>query len=413
MRLNPEQQRAAEMLWQQNLAGLQIVAGAGSGKTTTLTAAIKAAIDAGIPAEKLAAITFSRRAAHELSDRLRAVAIQPGYCGTIHALAWRLIRERDHGLRIVKHAEQARITLLREMFPHYAHIPGSILLRKDFLQAAESEKFAQHWNEYLKRNRLIDFDAMISRAAHEQLGQGRFEAVCVDEFQDTSPDQFAFIRSLAAKKYLVVGDDWQSIYRFRGADVSLMQNFTRLVPGSERVYLVKNYRSARAIVNLGNGFIRRSGNFVRKTLKATKTALYKPVILHTSSENATQVWQKLLDTITSGKLPGAVARILQEQTAVLVRTNAQRLMLEKNKPAQFEILTIHKSKGLEFDNVLVFGIAEHSMPHRENDFDEEVRLAYVALTRARNFLAFVSWETGERHSAFLPYLMRQCRPIFF
>ena len=211
----------------------------------------------------------------------------------------------------------------------------------------------------------------------------------------------------------MVGDDWQSIYRFRGADVSLTRDFRNLMPESERLYLVNNYRSGRNIVALGNGIIRRSKDFVKKSLKASKASAEGIFCLHTRAENATTAWQKLRAALSAGRLPGRMQQALREKTAILVRTNAQRLLLERDKPENCEILTIHKSKGLEFDNVIVFGIAEHSIPHRDNNFDEEVRILYVALSRARKFLGFVAWEYGEARSVFLPYLMRNSRIVYF
>lgn len=411
--LNSEQRAATQRLWQDEVHALQIVAGAGSGKTTTLTAAILAAIDAGYGADSIAALTFSRRAAHELRARLNQLGVTPGYCGTIHGLAWKLICAEKNPPRILKDAEKLRGRLARRMFKEYGHIPEKILLRKNFLPEADSLLLHSEYAQYLRTNSLIDFDTMISNAAERLLGAGRFAVVFVDEFQDTSPDQFSFIQSLAARKYLVVGDDWQSIYKFRGADVRLTREFTAILKGAKRVYLVRNYRSDRNIVKLGNRLIRQSGEFVKKQLKATKPARQKAVCFYSQADNATIAWHKFTTAIQSKRLPNRFGKILGEKVTILVRTNAQRHMLEKDKPNNFDILTIHKSKGLEFDNVLVFGIAEHSIPHRDNDYDEEVRILYVALTRARKFLGFIAWETGDRRSEFLPLLMRQCSLAYF
>lgn len=413
LKLNKEQAEAASRLWQSDTRALQIIAGAGSGKTTALTAAILSAIEAGYAPERIAALTFSRRAAHELRERLKGHAAAPGFCGTIHSLAWRLIREGGNPPRLIQNAQAKRAEIARGLFAHYAHVPEKILLREDFLSEDELRLLHAAYNAWLVSANRIDFDGMISRAAAEKSGDGRFDVVFVDEFQDTSPDQFEFIRSLNAKKYFVVGDDWQSIYRFRGADVALTRDFRKLVPESERLYLVNNYRSGGNIVKLGNGVIKRSKDFVPKRLKATNPAADRILCLHTRAENATAAWQKFRAALSENQAPSSLQQVMREKVAILVRTNAQRLLLERNKPENCEILTIHKSKGLEFDNVLVFGIAEHSMPHRDNDFDEEVRILYVALTRARKFLGFVAWENGDSRSVFLPYLMRNSRIVYF
>lgn len=409
--LNAEQRRAASELWQTDIPALQIIAGAGSGKTSTLTAAVAEAVAHGYSSQRIAALTFSRRAATELRERLAAAGIRIGFCGTMHALAWKLLRAGKKPPRLVLHSQTKRVTLARALFPAYAHIPDRIFLKTGFLSSEERAALEDRYRTQLSAAGETDFDAMISEATG--LGKDLFDVVFVDEFQDTSPDQFLFVQSLSARKYFVVGDDWQSIYRFRGADVSLTRNFTQLMPGARRVYLVSNYRSGRTIVKLGNRIIRQSSAFVTKKLRATRSSAVKNFLLHTVAEGATAAWQKLERAIASGKLPATLADFFKHRVTILVRTNAVRRLLEKQLPANFEILTIHKSKGLEFDNVLVFGIAKNMMPHRDNDFDEEVRILYVALTRARHCVGFVGWENGSSRSAFLEPLIRNCRLVYF
>ena len=406
--LNKEQLLAATALWQGDADALQVIAGAGSGKTTTLVAAVFAAVEAGYKPERIAVITFSRRAAHELKERFAAKQLIPGYCGTMHALAWKFIRAEENPPRLLLNAEKERGRMARELFPEFGHIPEQILLSGDFLDTDQREKLAHAYAGLLARENKIDFDGMITRATQAEPGNGKFDAVLVDEFQDTSPDQVAFIRSLRAQKLFVVGDDWQSIYRFRGADVAITQNFLRHFDNARRVYLVQNYRSGKPIVKLGNRVIRSSRVYVKKQLKATHPAYSKPTLFFAAEAVSPEnVWVGFL-AAWRRKFPEP-----QAKTTVLVRTNAIRLLLEKNKPDNFEILTIHKSKGLEFDNAVVFGVAEHLLPHRGNDADEEIRILYVALTRAKRFLGFVAWEkNGQGRSVFLPLLMRECRLVY-
>lgn len=299
-----------------------------------------------------------------------------------------------------------RRDLSRRVLPHYAHIPDAVLLRRGFLNHTEQSVLEKHYADHLAENNLVDFDAMVPSATALGYGTGRFEAVFVDEFQDTSPDQAAFIFSLKPAKLFVVGDDWQSIYGFRGADVTLTRDFRKLHPDAMRLMLRSNYRSQKKIVRLGNRAIRLSQSYVPKKLRSARAAAAKPVCFLTEAGDIKEAWRRFLALAAS-------KRELPEKVTVLVRTNSQRRLLENSLPAGFEVMTIHKSKGLEFDNVLVFGIAVHSMPHRENDFDEEVRLLYVALTRARSFLGFVAWEKAQERSVFLPFLLRQCRLRYY
>ncbi|MFZ5630796.1 MAG: UvrD-helicase domain-containing protein [Spirochaetota bacterium] len=404
--LNAEQRAAAERLWKSPVPALQLIAGAGSGKTTTLVAAICAAVDHGFATDRIAVISFTRKSARELSDRLAAAGIRPGYCGTIHALAWRLLKAAGNPPRLLVHPEMARSQVIRKSVAGLGHIPERLLARPGFLSVADSQRVALDWRAFLDSQHLTDFDSMVSRASGLPQIAGLFDAIFIDEFQDTSPDQVDFALALAPRKLFVVGDDWQSIYRFRGADVSVSRQFPQLVPGAERMFLVKNYRSSRQIVALGNRTIRQSKVFVHKSLRPTIGAAQKPVVYLTEAADMREAWRSFLVHLQ------ATPRIPRPLT-LLVRTNAQRRLLEPLLPAGCEVMTIHKSKGLEFDHVLVFGIAEHSMPHRENDPDEEVRILYVALTRARRFLGFVGWEQNERRSPFLPFLLKHCTLQYF
>jgi len=356
---------------------------------------------------RIAVITFSRRAAQELRERFGAAGVTVGYCGTMHALAWKLIRQSEayaqRPVRINRHAGELQSSLIRKLFPGYAHIPDKILTGKGFLSESERGLLNEHYQNLLRESDQTDFDGLILNATRLNLGADKFDVVFVDEFQDTSPDQVEFIHSLTPQKLFVVGDDWQSIYRFRGADVSITQSFPRHFPGARRAYLKKNYRSGRAIVRLGNRVIRESSTYVRKRLKAEQKTSHRTQLFLSAKDDVAAIWQDFL--AARGRHP-----LANEKWTVLVRTNAMRLLLEKIAPPELEIMTIHKSKGLEFDHVAVFGVARHVMPHRENDRDEEVRILYVALTRARKYLCFVGWGNDIHSSSeFLPLLTRKCQ----
>lgn len=405
--LNAGQVDAANRLWTTDLRSLQVVAGAGSGKTSTLIAAVEAASRQHYAPEAMAILTFSRRAAHELRDRLKAKDIHVGFCGTMHALAYRLLKRSGRKFKILKDLAAVRARWLRERHPEFQHLPDRVLSRSDFLREADTASWKDFYSNYQQEHQALDFDGLITAATALPPGASEFRVVFVDEFQDTSPDQVQFIQALKAEKYFVVGDDWQSIYAFRGADVELTRNFQAVFLGSDRTFLLHNYRSTKHIVALGNKAIRLSADYVPKKLKATKAAGPKPHMFFAQVESAALAWQKFLQGYPSTKdVP------VWDNLTVLVRTNAQRRLLEKQAPEGLQIMTIHKSKGLEFDNVIVFGIAENSMPHRDNVFDEEVRLLYVALTRARSFLGFVGWESGQSRSKFMPLLMRHCRLVY-
>jgi superfamily I DNA/RNA helicase len=411
--LNSEQSKAAMRLWDNDINALQIVAGAGSGKTTTLIAAVAAAIEAGRTAEFMAVITFSRRAAHELKERLAAHNIEPGFCGTMHALAWKILRADGDRSRLIRDPNKRKAEIMRQMYPDWRDVPDEVVIHRDFLGDEISQNLNELYKAELRKEGLIDFDEMITQAT--TLGvSGRYQTLFVDEFQDTSPDQLKFIQALQPEKLLVVGDDWQSIYAFRGADVQLMREFPRTFSDAERSYLLHNYRSQSRIVDLGNRTIKLSQSYVKKRLRSTLPRQAKPVLYFTTSQrDPAGIWRLFTEKLVAADGSRQLGISSGQPLTILVRTNALRLMLEKNLPANAQVMTVHKSKGLEFDQVLIFGVAEGIMPHQDNGFDEEVRLLYVAMTRAKHFLGFVGWEGRHERSDFLPLLMRRCKLAYF
>ena len=243
--MTPEQTKAAEFLWRQKEARyLQLVAGAGSGKTTTLVETILAAERLGYDPKKICLITFTKKAAAEMQERIERAGASVGFAGTMHSLGFRLIRRfSDKEESILLHPEKIKTQIAMRLFPQYSHIPAEFLTASDVLQKEEAQKIEEEYRLYKEKNSMIDLDDLITRSAQimRQITTGErspFEMpyLMVDEFQDTSPEQIEFIKSLTPEKLFVVGDDWQSIYRFRGADVSISLNFAQHFPGAVRLF---------------------------------------------------------------------------------------------------------------------------------------------------------------------------------
>ncbi|MDH4201179.1 MAG: UvrD-helicase domain-containing protein [Spirochaetia bacterium] len=405
--MTQEQSRAAQSLWQNNTRQIvQLIAGAGSGKTTTLIETVAEGIRSGFPAEKICMITFTRKAAAEMGERLKARGISAGYTGTMHALGYRILRSQANFKKtLILHREKILTEILKREFRHLSHIPPKVILHRDFLKGAEKEKMENLYRHYKRKHCLIDLDDLVLEAAEiirkfpESFG---YTCILVDEFQDTSPDQMHFIKSIQFEKLFVVGDDWQSIYMFRGADVNIAIDFQKHFPEVKRLFLTDNFRSQRHIVKLGNKAIRLSSAYIRKKLRTQKGNSIKPVchIVH-GIDDIEIIWRLYHKK-----------HYLKENLSgltILVRTNYLKQKLWACVPPEVHILTIHGAKGLEFDNVLVFGVARHIFPHRWNQFDEEVRLLYVAITRAKKRLEFLSWEDENTFSGFMPFLTKNCR----
>ena len=408
--LTPEQLQASKSLWF-NPAGektsiVQLVAGAGSGKTTTLIQTLASGIESGFDPDKICLITFTRKAAKEMLERMHTKNLRAGYVGTMHALGYRLVKSSPgFDKRILLHREKILNEILRFEFKHYSHIPAEIVLRGSILKEEERRGLLNAYETYKMQRNLIDLDDLIlegTRILKNNPERFPFSCVLVDEFQDTSPDQMDFIRSMPFTRLFVVGDDWQSIYKFRGADVGIALNFNKSFEGVKRLFLTDNFRSQSRIVSLGNKAIKLSKSYIRKKLKAHKSKSARPLChIARQSDDISSIWKLYLDKY--------FIRSKSRPLMVLVRTNYLRKLLEENAPGDISVMTIHSSKGMEFDNVLIFGIADSVFPHRWNDFNEEVRLLYVAITRAKNNLEFLCWETDTKYSAFMPFLAKHCR----
>lgn len=409
--MTEEQSYASQYLWRQKEQALQLVAGAGSGKTTTLIETVREATQTYCQPKEIALITFTKKAAHEMQERLQSKNLQAGYVGTMHALAWQILRQRfGRRYAIGNENTDEREKLARKLFPRFSHIPGDILLSGDFLSSEEKTILQTAYQKEKEKRGLLTLDDLVPYASESlrQEPETFFKVLLVDEFQDTSPDQIAFILSLGYQKLFAVGDDWQSIYRFRGAEVNNSLNFQKFFPQSKRLFLTRNFRSQKNIVILGNKVIRLSSSFIRKKLTAFHAPTLKTVVyIEKKFVSIKNSWNKA-ENFLNQKHP---------RITVLVRTNYIKSIIEqllsREQKQKIEVLTIHASKGLEFEHVVIFALAKNILPHRNNDFDEEVRLLYVAVTRAQKSLDIIAWEEENQWSDFLPALVKNCKLKYF
>ncbi|MGP4113304.1 UvrD-helicase domain-containing protein [Streptomyces sp. 4N509B] len=241
--LDPEQRAAAGS----DGGPLLIIAGPGTGKTRTLTHRVAHLVtERGVPPEQCLAITFTRRAAEEMAERLAALAPAhaPGVTvATFHSLGLAILREQHEraglgaGFGIADAARQAEIA-----------------------EAAGDDERGEAYRAALRAHDLVDFDDLIALplallAADPALAaayQDRYRWISVDEYQDVDERQYRLLRLLSpsegAANLTAIGDPDQAIYRFRGADVGFFLRFQRDYPGARTVHLSRNYRSAAPIL---------------------------------------------------------------------------------------------------------------------------------------------------------------------
>ncbi len=358
--LNPPQRAAVTA----NDGPLLIFAGAGSGKTRVLTHRIAWLIQQGRaePGELLA-VTFTNKAAKEMRSRvehLLNLAAGGIWMGTFHAIGVRILRRDGAADGVDRHFaiydEADRLAVVKRVMTEHRldekrYPPGGMVAlisrAKDELQTPEEQLTAagthteelaarvrQGYETFLEKNNALDFDDLLLRTVwlfdrHPEVlerYQRRFKYVMVDEYQDTNRAQYLMVRHLASRhrNLCVVGDDDQSIYGFRGADVRNILSFERDYPDAQVVKLEQNYRSTQVILDAAYHVIKANPNRAEKRLWTERPGGPKVVVAQTydEQEEAQTVAREALRLVAEGD-----HRL--GDLAVLYRTNAQSRALEE------------------------------------------------------------------------------------
>lgn len=356
-----------------------VCAGAGAGKTRLLVERAAALVAAGANPARVAVVTFTRKAATEISSRL---ATRLGdrnkvpVCATVHALALSLLMRKGLAIKVASDAQVIEVldTLRPELPEEYEdYSDGELLLELN--RSREEEQYhtlsgliALRFEELLALAGLTDFTSLLAVAA--KTTEGGFDHVLVDEAQDLSQLQQTFLRAIGGPRtrYWYIGDADQAIYAFRGAHADVMRELTQQC--DDQYVLSVNYRSANTIVQHANNVIRFNEGRIAIDWKAHRTE---------TGEVGVQYFAHGDDELAE------VERWLWAgpNRAVLARTQALIAPLRDKGLAAF---TVHESKGLEWPQVWVMGCEAALFPHPLCTRDEERRLFYVAMTRARDSL---------------------------
>ena len=289
--LNPEQYRAVST----TEGAILIIAGAGSGKTRVITYRIANMLDKGIPQSQILALTFTNKAAKEMSDRIKKLTerkLQNLTISTFHAFGVRILRQDIDKLgwrdNFSIYDETDRSALIKETGRELNFTSDALDVykignlfsdiktgRKTWESANDAyRELYEGYQEGLKLYNAVDFDDLIVLPIklfreHPDVLQrykDRYKYIMVDEFQDTSHQQYEMMHLLADKNVAVVGDDDQSIYSWRGADYQNIVNFEKDFPGVQEIRLEQNYRSTGTILAAANGVIKHNTNRKDKSL---------------------------------------------------------------------------------------------------------------------------------------------------
>ena len=344
---------------------LLILAGAGSGKTRVLTYRIAHLIDeCGVNPWNILAITFTNKAAGEMRERVDKIVgygSESIWVSTFHSTCVRILRryidrlgydtnftlyDTEDQKTVMKSVCQklqldSKLYKERMLLNVISHAKDEYISPNEFLLEAKGdfrqEKIAQAYVEYqkeLKKNNALDFDDLLVKTVELfqsfpdvlEYYQNRFRYIMVDEYQDTNTVQFKFISTLARqyRNLCVVGDDDQSIYKFRGANIRNILDFEKVFPDAKVVKLEQNYRSTQNILNAANGVIANNRGRKEKALW-TENEQGEPILF--------QQFQNGYDEAeyVSGEISKKVRKGEAEYQdfAVLYRTNAQSRLFEE------------------------------------------------------------------------------------
>ncbi len=442
---NLDQEQLAAVL--ENSCNTIIIAGAGAGKSTTMVGKIKyLVLYQHIPTDDILCITFTNNAAKSLEDKIKKELKQEAKVYTFHKLALEILKEQQIKYKIAKEdlLEYLIDEVLLSMHNQYFE---KMFLNKNYEKSWEFLQFKKVIGRFIKlfianyyedkyfekiirkaRKRdkpvleiikkiyemykleknasgTIDFDDMIylaTRLVKEKGIKKHYQYIIVDEYQDTSMVREELVKAIKeATKALVtvVGDDFQSIYRFSGCDLNNFLDFKKNFKPAKELYIKNTYRNSKELILVAGSFIMKNPRQMKKKLKASKS-IKKPIVV-CYYKNIKNDFYKLLKVINSPNL-----MILGRNNADIYTVLPDKLKIENNQIIyqNYNIYykTIHKAKGLEEDNVVIINMSSspNSLPSKIKDekilryvikhydiypFEEERRLFYVALTRTKNY----------------------------
>ncbi len=430
---------------------LLVIAGAGSGKTLTIVYKIKKLINDGINPLDILCITFTKAAATSLHNKLLKENININV-KTFHSLGYQIIKSNktvtlidEENLdniiinelnkypklnvlinanfieigkgnsdeiknEIIKQTKY--IEYLKDIIKTFINLfKSNNYPHNSFNKFHEENKKSNHYHKqyrhkeflklvkkiyikyesYLKETNQIDFHDMLNQASDIVKKEGiyPYKYIIIDEYQDISFNKCELIKNIQKQtnaSLLAVGDDWQSIYKFTGSNLEIFTKFKKIFPKAKIIKLKRTYRNSKELIKLTKKFIIKNPYQINKNISSNKTNK-TPVHIYYYKNNISEIWN-----VISSKIKG--------KTYILGRNNK-----DKNKvpfiKKNMEYLTIHKSKGLEAQNVIIINLENTitGIPSKiqnsdyllyvankedEYNYAEERRLFYVALTRTQS-----------------------------
>lgn len=435
-----------------------IVAGAGSGKTLTMIGKIKYLLEIKhVKPEEILCISFTNESVKSLKEKIKNEKI---HIFTFHKLAMHILKEEEEFFEIAldTYLNQTikaffeekiwdnsflkkqffklnkKIFLTKKQYQEFlkskAHLENQKLIatfislfstnnlnKEDFKTFFKNSKenpllflIYAIYNYYEKekyQNHYYDFDDLIKKALKlcQKKKICKYKEIIIDEFQDTSKLRLDLIREVVKNSdanLTVVGDDFQSIYKFSGCDLNIFLNFQEYFKGAKTFKIENTYRNSQELIRIAGDFVMKNTRQIQKGLKSQKH-LEKPIKI-VKYLNPYKVLLKTIRRIKEGEIlilgwnNFDIYTFIPKEKITWLENGYFKL---ENYSYHLRYLTIHKSKGLESDNVIIINLtnSEIGLPakrkaptityliqEKENFlFEEERRLFYVALTRTKNY----------------------------
>lgn len=353
MKSMPKFNKAQKQAVEHNKGPMMVLAGPGAGKTLVITYRTKTLIEKyGVEPGKILVITFTKAAAEEMKARFQNIMdgkYVPVRFGTFHAVFFSILKHAYHytASNIIRESEKKRILLeivenmeldiedlnefIQDMENEISLVKGEMLSLEHYfpMNCAKDifQKVYTRYNQALQRRKLIDFDDMLvycyelltQRPDILKMWQQQFQYILIDEFQDINKVQYDIIRLLARpnNNLFIVGDDDQSIYRFRGAKPEIMLQFEEVYPSAKKVLLDVNYRSTACIVETASMVIAHNKIRFPKNIRTDNERGQEVAIRE--FEDLKQQNEKIIEKVREYQKQGMPL----SQIAVLFRTNMQ------------------------------------------------------------------------------------------
>jgi hypothetical protein len=360
----------------------RIIAGAGSGKTTTILYRIKYLLDNFTMPDRILVLTFNRDSAQNIKNRISLIFGFPIKINifTIDAFCYKLIN---------KYNKLDNINISNYSLSEYCTL-GLKIMKKYSVEISQ-----------------------------------QFRYIFFDEFQDVNDTQFNILKLFVDNGCFltVIGDDCQNIYQFRGTNNYYMINFDRIISNSKTYFLQNNYRSTKNIVDIANKSISFNTNRVHKIMNPIKDYHKKPKLIIYKKEESiyNNIIQKINKLINNGIKYDDICILSRNSYPLkMIETELTKyniphtaLITDKNtddttkliEPNKIVLTTIHKSKGLEWSFVFIIGLNHTHFPEHLNNniknIEEERRLFYVAITRCKLQLYFIAHQNELPLSIFI------------